>query len=51
MTRMADHVVASLQMRYPGERTLATRARHLRDGIDVDQAAWRFAESCAATSA
>ncbi len=51
MTRMADHVVASLQTRYPGERTLATRARHLRDGIDVDQAAWRFAESCAATSA
>ena len=27
--------------RHPGERTLATRARSLREGVDVDDAVWR----------
>jgi 3-dehydro-L-gulonate 2-dehydrogenase len=47
MTRVADQVIASVQARYPGERTLATRARNLTEGITVDPAAWLFAQACA----
>ena len=47
MTHVADRVIASLQSRYPGERTLATRERNLREGIEVDETAWRFAQECA----
>jgi 3-dehydro-L-gulonate 2-dehydrogenase len=39
---IADGVVASLggDTRYPGERTLATRAESLRDGVPVDDGVW-----------
>jgi 3-dehydro-L-gulonate 2-dehydrogenase len=47
LTRVADDVIASLQARYPGERTLATRARNLERGIEVDPSAWQFAQACA----
>jgi 3-dehydro-L-gulonate 2-dehydrogenase len=49
-SRIADGVIDSLQARYPGERTLETRARNLREGIEVDEAAWRFAQECAGGS-
>jgi 3-dehydro-L-gulonate 2-dehydrogenase len=32
---------ASRDARHPGERTLATRARSLREGVEVDDAVWR----------
>jgi 3-dehydro-L-gulonate 2-dehydrogenase len=43
---LADRVIAHLhagdgQVRYPGERTLETRARNLRDGVPVDPVIWR----------
>jgi 3-dehydro-L-gulonate 2-dehydrogenase len=42
---IADGVVASVRgadggVRYPGERTLATRAESLRDGVPVDAEVW-----------
>ena len=40
--RIADAVIASVQARYPGERALAARNQHLREGIDVDDEAWAF---------
>jgi len=46
-SRIADGVIDSLQARYPGERTLATRARNLTEGIPVDPSAWQFAQRCA----
>ena len=44
---VADAVVASVQARYPGERTLAARRQHLQQGIEVDDEAWTFARRCA----
>jgi len=41
--RIADDVVASVQARYPGERTLAARRQTVQTGIEVDDDAWRFA--------
>jgi 3-dehydro-L-gulonate 2-dehydrogenase len=43
---VADAVLAHFQStardaRYPGERVLETRARSLRDGVEVDEAVWR----------
>jgi len=46
MTRIADAVVASLGTRYPGQRTLTARRRHVGDGIPVNDAAWEFARTC-----
>ena len=46
-SRIADSVIDSLQARYPGERTLATRARSVTEGIPVDPSAWQFAQTCA----
>jgi len=43
--RVADAVIASVQARYPGERTLAARRQQLQDGIEVDDEAWAFARS------
>jgi 3-dehydro-L-gulonate 2-dehydrogenase len=45
LDRVADAVVAHLHggdgdVRYPGERTLETRARSLRDGVPVDPDIW-----------
>jgi len=45
MERMTDAAVAHLttgegDVRYPGLRTLETRARNLRDGVPVDPAIW-----------
>jgi len=45
--RVADAVVASVQARYPGERTLAARRQHLQQGIEVDDEAWTIARRCA----
>ncbi|PYR44023.1 MAG: 3-dehydro-L-gulonate 2-dehydrogenase [Acidobacteria bacterium] len=44
---VADAVVASVQARYPGERTLAARRQHLQQGIEVDDEAWTIARRCA----
>jgi 3-dehydro-L-gulonate 2-dehydrogenase len=49
-SRIVDRVIDSLQTRYPGERSLTTRERHLREGIEVDEATWRFARDCAGNS-
>ena len=43
--RLADAAVAHLtggagDVRYPGERTLETRARSMREGVEVDEAIW-----------
>jgi len=43
--RIADEVIASVQARYPGERTLAARRQHLCDGIEVDDDAWAVARA------
>ena len=45
LDRMADALVADLHggdgdVRYPGERTLDTRARSLREGVPVDPEIW-----------
>ena len=51
-TSVADRIVSHLQsgeggdrVRYPGERTLAVREQHLREGIPVDPAVWQFVKS------
>jgi len=36
-------VIASVQARYPGERTLAARRQQLQECIEVDDEAWAFA--------
>jgi 3-dehydro-L-gulonate 2-dehydrogenase len=38
---LADSIVASLGVRYPGEQVLRTRAENLTHGIPVDPALWR----------
>jgi 3-dehydro-L-gulonate 2-dehydrogenase len=48
--RVADALIAHLHggdgtVRYPGERTLETRARSLRDGVVVDPDIWRGVQS------
>jgi 3-dehydro-L-gulonate 2-dehydrogenase len=47
LTRVAESIVADLQVRFPGQRTAETRARSLADGIPVDPSAWQFAQTCA----
>jgi 3-dehydro-L-gulonate 2-dehydrogenase len=47
LTRVVDSIIASLQVRFPGQRTAETRARHSAEGIPVDPSAWRFARACA----
>jgi 3-dehydro-L-gulonate 2-dehydrogenase len=48
IARIAGAIVADLRTRYPGQRTLAARRQHARDGIPVDDAAWDFTRTCAA---
>jgi 3-dehydro-L-gulonate 2-dehydrogenase len=48
VTRVADAILADLHVRYPGQRTVETRARNLAEGIPVDPSAWQFARTCAA---
>jgi 3-dehydro-L-gulonate 2-dehydrogenase len=50
--RVADRIVAHLttasrgeRVRYPGQRTLAVREKHLRDGVPVDPSAWQFVKT------
>jgi 3-dehydro-L-gulonate 2-dehydrogenase len=50
---LADRVIAHLhagdgEVRYPGERTLATRIRNMRDGVPVDPVIWREVEGLSA---
>jgi 3-dehydro-L-gulonate 2-dehydrogenase len=45
--RIADALISDLRTRYPGQRTLAARRQHTRDGIPVDDTAWQFARTCA----
>ena len=47
MTRVVESIVADLQVRFPGQRTVETRARSMVDGITVDPSAWQFARTCA----
>jgi len=47
VTRVADAILAGLQVRYPGRRTIDERARNLEQGIPVDPSAWGFAQMCA----
>jgi 3-dehydro-L-gulonate 2-dehydrogenase len=49
---VVDHIVAHLSavsgaeaVRYPGERTLAIREKHLREGVPVDPSVWRFVKT------
>jgi 3-dehydro-L-gulonate 2-dehydrogenase len=51
--RLADAVIAHVttgegHARYPGARTLETRARSLRDGVEVDSAIWAEVRAAAA---
>ncbi len=51
--RLVDRVIAHLHtgdgdVRYPGERTLLTRNRNIRDGVPVDPAIWRDVQRPAA---
>jgi 3-dehydro-L-gulonate 2-dehydrogenase len=51
--RLADAAIAHLtagpgDVRYPGARTLAVRARSLRDGVEVDPAIWAEVRAAAA---
>lgn len=39
--RIVDAIVADLQVRYPGERTLETRRRNMTDGIPVEPSIWQ----------
>ena len=50
---LADRVIAHLQggagdARYPGERTLETRTRNMREGVPVEPAIWREVQARAA---
>ena len=47
VARVVDAILADLQVRYPGRRTIDDRARNLEQGIPVDPSAWRFAQTCA----
>lgn len=49
---VADRIVEHLRstagdepVRYPGERTLALREAHRREGIPVDREAWEFVQN------
>jgi 3-dehydro-L-gulonate 2-dehydrogenase len=53
MDRIVDAAIAHLiggagDVRYPGARTLAIRARSLREGIEVDDAIWAEVQASAA---
>jgi len=39
--QIADEIVASIDSRYPGQRTLQLRAENLALGVPVDPAVWR----------
>jgi 3-dehydro-L-gulonate 2-dehydrogenase len=50
---LVDRVIAHLhagdgEVRYPGERTLETRNRNMREGVPVDPAIWREVQARAA---
>jgi len=50
---LVDRVIAHLhagdgEVRYPGERTLETRNRNMREGVPVDPAIWRDVQARAA---
>ncbi len=45
---IADSIVASLDSRYPGQRTLELRAENLALGVPVDEAVWREVQQMAA---
>jgi 3-dehydro-L-gulonate 2-dehydrogenase len=47
LTRVVESILADLQVRFPGQRTVETRARNLVEGIPVDPSAWQFAQTCA----
>jgi 3-dehydro-L-gulonate 2-dehydrogenase len=47
LTRVVESILADLQVRFPGQRTVETRARNLAEGIPVDPSAWQFARTCA----
>lgn len=49
---LADRLVEHLRtasgderVRYPGERTLALREKHLKEGVPVDPSVWQFVQS------
>jgi 3-dehydro-L-gulonate 2-dehydrogenase len=44
---IADRIIASLDSRYPGQRTLELRAENLALGVPVDEAVWREAQQMA----
>ena len=46
-TRIVDAIVASAEVRYPGQRAVDTRRANLSEGIPVDPDAWRFAQTSA----
>ncbi len=45
---IADSIVASLDSRYPGQRTLELRSENLALGVPVDEAVWREVQQMAA---
>jgi 3-dehydro-L-gulonate 2-dehydrogenase len=45
---IADAIVASLDSRYPGQRTLELRAENLALGVPMDEAVWREVRQMAA---
>ena len=50
LDRIADRVIEHLHagdgdVRYPGERTMATRRQSLRDGVPVDAGIWTAVKS------
>ena len=45
-TRVVESILADLQVRFPGQRTIETRRRNLADGIPVDLPDWQFAQTC-----
>ena len=47
LTRVVESILVDLQVRFPGQRTVETRARNLAEGIPVDPSAWLFAQTCA----
>jgi len=47
LTRVVESILVDLQVRFPGQRTVETRARNLAEGIPVDPSAWQFAQTCA----
>jgi 3-dehydro-L-gulonate 2-dehydrogenase len=46
LTRVVESILADLQVRFPGQRTVETRARNMAEGIPVDPSAWQFVQTC-----